>query len=423
MRKILTCLSLSLGWLLVAGSSTIANEPPQPINPNTGQATPMPPPPSSPDAGQANTIPLQPINPEVEQVTLASLGIDEQLWGRPGQPGDRQALLNSIDNSLRYLNSAKAGQDYQEYPVPGITRERVRRSLVRFRQLLVSSRSSTELQAAVNREFVFYKSVGKDNKGTVFFTGYFEPIYAASRTPTAEYRYPLYQLPDDFNQWTKPHPTRADLEGKDGLGKNSPLRGLELVWLRDRFETFLVHVQGSARMQLPDGKIMTVGYAGKTDYPYTSVGRELVKDGIFPLDGLTLPVLIDYFRKFPTELDKYLPRNQSFVFFQETHGQPATGSIGVPVTAERSIATDKSLMPPGAIALIRANIPYSNQAGQLQPRMVSRYVLDQDTGSAIKGPGRVDIFMGTGPLAGDRAGIIGGAGELYYPLLKERDEG
>jgi membrane-bound lytic murein transglycosylase A len=363
-------------------------------------------------------VPLQPVNPQTGQVTLDSLGFDEQLWGRPGQPGDRQALLKSIDYSLRYLQTSSAQRAYQQYPVPGITRDRVRRSLVRFRQLVVSSRSPAELQAAVNREFVFYKSVGKDNNGTVFFTGYFEPIYAASRTPSAEYRYPLYRVPTDFNRWTMPQPTRAELEGEDGLGKNSPLRGRELVWLRDRLEAFLVQVQGSARLQMPDGKLMTVGFAGKTNYPYTSVGRELVKDGKLPLEGLTLPVLINYFRSSPGELDQYLPRNQSFVFFKETHGAPATGSIGVPVTAERSIATDKSLMPPGALALIKARIPYPNATQQLESRMVNRYVLDQDTGSAIQGAGRVDIFMGTGPLAGDRAGIIGGTGELYYPLLK-----
>jgi len=170
---------------------------------------------------------------------------------------------------------------------------------------------------------------------------------------------------------------------------------------------------------MSDGKLMSVGYAGKTNYPYISVGRELVKDGKFPLEGLTLPVLINYFRSFPAELNQYLPRNQNFVFFKETYGEPAGGSIGVPVTAERSIATDKSLMPPGALALINAPIPFPNAAGQLESRRVNRYVLDQDTGSAIKGAGRVDIFMGTGPRAGDRAGNINASGELYYLLLKE----
>ncbi|MGK7872440.1 MAG: murein transglycosylase A [Xenococcaceae cyanobacterium] len=348
-----------------------------------------------------------------------SLSLDEQLWGSTGKPGDRQALLRAINHSLRYLNTTSAAKAYRNYPVPGVTRDRVRRSLVRFRELLLRSRTPEEFQAAVGREFVFYQSVGRDNQGTVLFTGYFEPVYTASRTPTAEYRYPLYRKPSNFNRWSKPHPTRAQLEGEDGLlERKSPLSGYELVWLRDRLEAFLIHVQGSARLVLTDGSTMTVGYAGNTNYPYTSIGRELVNEGIFSLEELTLPILIDYFRANPQELNKYLPRNNRFIFFRETNGAPPTGSLGVPVTADRSIATDKSVMPPGALALIRTPIPYFNRAGELEMPLVSRYVLDQDTGSAIKGAGRVDIFMGSGRIAGDRAGVLNGTGELYYLLLR-----
>lgn len=359
--------------------------------------------------------------PLVEQISQQEdLGIDEQLWGSDYSQADKQALLTSINHSLRYLNTGSAVEAYRNYPVPGITRDRVRRSLIRFRQLLINSRSPQELQAAVEREFTFYKSVGNDNQGRVLFTGYFEPIYAASRVQTEEFAYPLYRKPTNLNNWQTPHPTRSDLEGENGLlGSQSPLQGQELVWMQNRLEAYLVQVQGSAKLKLTDGSTMTVGYAGNTDYPYTSIGRELVKDGKLPLEGLTLPVLIDYFRQAPEELDLYLPRNNRFIFFQETHGAPATGSIGVPVTQERSIATDKALMPPGALAMIRTRIPYFNADGEMISPLVSRYVLDQDTGSAIKSPGRVDIFMGTGVLAGDRAGVIGWHGSLYYPLLKK----
>lgn len=184
-------------------------------------------------------------------------------------------------------------------------------------------------------------------------------------------------------------------------------------------EAFLVQIQGSARLNLTDGTQMTVGYAGKTDYPYTSIGQELGKDGKLPRSGITLPVLLQYFSENPYELNNYLPRNRGFVFFQETYGSPAMGSIQVPVTPERSIATDKSLMPPGALALVQMRLPFPNGAVQMEQRLVNRYVLDQDTGGAIKGPGRVDYYMGTGKLAGDRAGVTGGAGQLYYLLLKE----
>jgi membrane-bound lytic murein transglycosylase A len=196
------------------------------------------------------------------------------------------------------------------------------------------------------------------------------------------------------------------------------LRGLELVWLRDRLEAYLVQVQGSARLQLTDGSTMTVGVAGHTNYPYVSIGRELVNAGKFRPEDLSLPVLMQYFEDNPTDLSIYLPRNNRFVFFRETSGAPATGSLGVPVTAERSIATDKSILPPGALALIQTQLPYPNPQGQLEPRLVSRYVLDQDTGGAIRGAGRVDLFLGTGTLAGDRAGLINDTGQLYYLLLK-----
>ena len=367
-------------------------------------------------------VPLRPVysQQDVNCCQFNRLGLDEQIWGRIGQPGDRQALLASVDHSLRYLHSPGAAATYRRYRVSGITRDRVLRSLVRFRQLVLRSHSAAELQAAVNREFVFYQSSGKDGKGNVLFTAYYEPVYTASRVPTREYRYPIYRLPANFARWRRPHPTRAQLEGKDGLlGAKSRLRGLEIAWLRERLDAFLAQIQGSARLQLTDGSMISVGYAGKTGYPYNSIGKELAKDGKLPLAGLTLPVMIQYFTQYPTELNNYLPRNRGFVFFRETKGAPAIGCLGVPVTAERSIATDKSLMPPGALALVHTQFPFPNVLGRMKYHAVSRYVLDQDTGSAIKGPGRVDYFMGTGKLAGDRAGVTGGYGQLYYLLLKQ----
>lgn len=367
-------------------------------------------------------VPLQRLNPQHQNITCCqseNLGLDEQIWGENGQPGDWRAMLAATDNSLRYLKSPAAAKAYRRHSGSGITRDRAIRSLVRFRQLVISSPTPKALRDSVRREFALYQSTGKDGKGDVLFTAYYEPIYTASRVPTAEYRYPIYRLPPNFSKWRKPHPTRAQLEGKDGLlGKKSRLRGLEIVWLSDRLEAFLAQIQGSARLQLTDGSVTTVGYAGKTNYPYTSIGKELAKDGKLPLSGLTLPVMMQYFTQHPAELNSYLPRNNGFVFFRETKGAPATGSLGVPVTAERSIATDKSLMPPGALALIHTDIPFVNPLGEIEYRNVSRYVLDQDTGGAIKGAGRVDYFMGTGKLAGDRAGVTGNHGQLYYLLLR-----
>ncbi|WP_448270350.1 murein transglycosylase A [Nostoc sp. DSM 114159] len=419
MRKTLALVSLSLGIALVnplwSAVAQVPNLLPLPL-PTAPDLPPIP-------------IPIAPeLTPPLKPITIESdctlrptcLGWDEQIWSQRGKTGDRKALLASIDNSLLYLTKGDAIAAYQNYPVREITLDRVRRSLLRFRQLVVSSKSPAQLQAAVSREFVFYQSVGNDGKGTVKFTAYYEPVYTASRVKTAIYKYPIYRLPPDFSQWPKPHPKRIDLEGKDGLkGNKSKLRGLELLWFRDRLDAYMVHIQGSAQIKLTNGKTTSIGYAGGTDYPWTSIGKELAKDGKLPLEGLTMPRMIAYFRQKPQELSNYLPRWERFIFFQETGGTGATGSIHVPVTAERSIATDKSLMPPGALALIYNSFPYPAGGGKLENRTVSRFVLDQDTGSAIKGPGRVDYFMGSGKLAGDRAGITGGNGSLYYLLLKE----
>jgi membrane-bound lytic murein transglycosylase A len=349
--------------------------------------------------------------------TLAALGYDDALWDNPG---DRNNLVLAIDHSLRYLATPQAAAAYQQYPIPEFSRDRTQRSLRRLRQLVTTSPSAEAFQQAVLREFTLFQSVGRDGQGTVDFTGYFEPIYSASRTPTPEYRYPLYRRPPDLDRWAMPHPTRLELEGADGLqGSRGRLRGLELVWLRDRLEAFLVQVQGSAKLALPNGQQMSVGYAGRTEHPYRSIGRALVDDGILEAEGLTLPAVIDYFRQHPAALDTYLPKNQRFIFFQETAGGAPNGSLNVPVTAGRSIATDKSLMPPGAPALIALDLPQRGCNGEWNPRPVNRFVLDQDTGGAIIGPGRVDLFIGTGPEAGAQAGLINTPGQLYYLLLRQ----
>jgi membrane-bound lytic murein transglycosylase A len=356
--------------------------------------------------------------PAATNVAAASevVGLDEQLWG---QNGDRKALLVAIDNSLRYLKKPSAIKIYNQYPVSGVSHRRTYRSLVRFRQLLTTTKSATQLREAVQREFTLYQSVGKDNKGNVEFTGYYVPVYKGSRTRTAEYKYPLYRQPAGFSNWSKPHPTRLQLEGADGLRPaKGKLAGNEIIYMKDRFEVVLVQIQGSVKFEFVDGSSTFVGFDGGTDYPYDSIGKMLFADKKINHSQTTLPGIIRYFKDHPQELNAYIPRFKRFVFMKDKGNAPPLGSINEPVTAERSIATDKSQMPPGALALVHTKLPFYEN-GQLQERLVSRYVLDQDAGSAIVGPGRVDYFMGVGKKAGDRAGVTGGNGQLYYLLLKK----
>ncbi|MFN9176723.1 MAG: MltA domain-containing protein, partial [Synechocystis sp.] len=287
--------------------------------------------PVSPSFGQS--LPLVPVSDASQTV-----GFDEQLWGNQCSRGDKQALLQAINHSLTYLNTAHAANAYQNYPVKGITRDRVRRSLVRFKTLLQQSPTPEALQAAIQKEFQFYQSVGNDQKGTVHFTCYFEPIYTASRRRTAEYRYPIYAKPVNFGSWKAPHPTRATLEGIDGLGTTSPIKGQEIAWFNRRLDAYLIQVQGSAKLNWLDGGKTSIAFAGTTNYPYTSLGKETIAAGIFQPGEVTLPKLIDYFEQNPSELDRFIPRNNRMVFFKETSAAtPAKGSLGVPVTAERSV--------------------------------------------------------------------------------------
>ncbi len=373
----------------------------------------------SPALSQALETPSNPAPLLIPQPGWGDTSAIDDLLSLRWDAASRQALITAIDYSLHYLDTPAAIVAYENYPVEGITRDRVRQSLLRFRTLVRLSDSAAALAAAVQREFVPYQTVGYDGDGAVHFTGYFEPSFTASRVPTAQYRYPLYRRPLTLDNWPQPHPTRVALEGRDGLqGAQGPLKGLELVWLADRLAAFLVQVQGSARLQLTDGSSMSVSYAGRTDYTYTSIGQELIKDGKIPANELTLDRLIAYFEAHPEDLDRYLPRNNRFIFFRETAGGPPTGTFSVPVTAGRSIATDKALMPPGALALITLDWPEREAADGWQQRPIQRYVLNQDTGGAIQGAGRVDIFVGTGDAAGEQAGQINTDGRLFYLLLR-----
>ncbi|MGF1459850.1 MAG: murein transglycosylase A [Leptolyngbyaceae cyanobacterium] len=376
------------------------------------------------DSGLAGTV--TPAEPPADLPTtiLRPVGWPPALaagnWNAEDEATARQQLLTATAHSVAYLNTSEAAAAYEDYPVKGVTRIRVLRSVLRFRSLLLTADSLAAFNRAVQQEFELYQTVGYDGAGTVHFTGYFEPSYTASRVRTEEFRYPLYRRPADLDDWALPHPTRVELEGKDGLvSDRGPLQGLELVWMRDRLEAFLVQVQGSARLQLTDGTTMSVGYAGRTDYDYVSIGRELIKDGRVSAEGMSLQRLLDFFAANPAALDDYLPRNDRFVFFRETAGGPPTGTFSFPVTAGYSIAMDKSLMPPGAIALINLDWPMQTTSGDWQTQQANRYVLNQDTGGAILGPGRADIFIGTGDAAGEQAGRVNTDGSLYFLLLKD----
>jgi membrane-bound lytic murein transglycosylase A len=292
----------------------------------------------------------------------------------------------------------------------------LRDTLTHFAQVLTASTSQDELVQKIKQSFDLYRSVGSDGHGSVLFTGYFRPVYHASRERTKAYRYPLFKRPIDFDTWSKPHPTRVALEGYNGLGeKGALLHGEELAWLKTRFEAFMIHVQGSAVLEYQDGTKRAIGFAGATEHPFRGIPGDYLR-----AHKVAWTKLPQFFEKYPGELDRLLSRNNRFIFFKEQESAFPIGSLGLPVVDERSIAIDQGRLPPGAVSIIRTSLPRLNDKGGIKVVRSSRFVLNLDSGSAIKGPGRVDVFMGTGDEARQLATHVYGNGELYY-LFAKRD--
>jgi membrane-bound lytic murein transglycosylase A len=334
---------------------------------------------------------------------------------------DTTNLRAAINNSLNYLQKPSSRRFF---PCGEITHSQAVNSLNAFAQLLDSGLRGKQLNDAIGQKFDVYMSVGCDDQGTVLFTGYYTPIFDGSPNRSDRFLYPLYQQPDDLVKGPDgeifgrrgpsgeitPYPPRAVIES------SGMLKGKELVWLGDSFEAYIAHVQGSAKIKLPDGRLTTMGYAANNGQEYHSVAQELLSDGKIPPDQMSLSAMIEYFKKYKDQVDAYIRRNPRFVFFRKEDGPPH-GSLNEPVTPMRTIATDKSIFPRGCLAFISTNLPRV-AGGAVVKQPYSGFALDQDTGGAIRAPGRCDVYIGVGDTAGKLAGQTYQEGRLYYLFLK-----
>ena len=331
----------------------------------------------------------------------------------------RQRLLAATKRSINYLHKPSSKTFY---PRAGIEHRQTFHSLVAFAQLLESQKSDEEILAEIEQKYDVYTSVGCDNQGTVLFTGYYTPIFKASKVKTDEYRYPLHRLPPNHVKDPRTGKTLGLKRSDGSLDPNYPdrrelldsgqLDGLGFVWLRHAFEAYLIGVQGSAILELPDGGRMEVGYAGNNGHDYKSLGLAMIKAGKIERKDLNLRSMIEYFESHPEEFEPLAAENGRYIFFQESEGGPF-GCINEKVEGLASIATDKSIFPPAALCLMEAPLPVSQQ------KPYRSFVLDQDAGGAIRAPGRCDVFMGVGDSAGVLAGHTLAEGRLYYLFLKE----
>ncbi len=241
------------------------------------------------------------------------------------------------------------------------------------------------------------------------FTGYFEPELDGSRHQTPRFRFPVYSMPPEARV-NRPWLTRRDILDGDTMSG----RGLEIAWVDDPVELFFLQIQGSGRIRLPDGSFLRVGYEGSNGRDYSSIGAELVRRGTYNAHQVSADVIKNWVRRNPDDGRELLYHNDSYVFFREVSEVPADrgplGAMNRSITTMRSIAVDPSFVPLGAPVWIEKD-------GALPLR---RLMIAQDTGSAIKGAQRADVFFGTGDKAGRAAGKLRDPGRMYVLLPIQR---
>ncbi|MFY0681973.1 MAG: murein transglycosylase A [Thalassovita sp.] len=256
---------------------------------------------------------------------------------------------------------------------------------------------------------LFFRPVLIEDGKKALFTGYFEPELSGSTRPGGPYKYPVYVQPREAKH-NKPWLTRRQIETTNVM-KN---RGLEIAWVDDPVELFFLQIQGSGRIRLTDGSYIRVGYGGSNGHNYRSVGAELIRRGVYKAHQVSAQVIQSWVRRNPVDGAELLRHNPSYVFFRRIRkisaDQGPLGAMNRSITSGRSIAVDPRYTPLGAPVWVEKD-------GE-QP--MRRLMIAQDTGSAIKGAQRADIFVGTGDQAGRAAGRLKDPGRMVVLMPIQR---
>jgi membrane-bound lytic murein transglycosylase A len=347
-----------------------------------------------------------------------------------------QSLLAAIDLSLQKF-AGLDGESRFHFGAESIAVSRITDSLRDFRAKLAEQGLSESFFRYVQDNYMFYSSAAAE----VLFTGYYEPQLRGSFCKSEVYCYPIYGKPADlctidlqqyafYKQHTDlpprlkgrltadkrivPYYSRSEIDFQNKLAG----QGLELVWVDSLIDVFFMQVQGSGQVLLDNGGSLRIGYADQNGHPYHSIGKFMVESGALAPQQVSMQNLRAYLKTHPDEIPLIFNYNPSYIFFNINEQGP-TGSFGATLTPWRSIATDPRLFPPGTLAYIECEKPVLDDQNCIVGwEKFGRFVLNQDSGGAIRGPDRVDLFTGAGDLAAIVAGGMKQKGRLFFLLKK-----
>ncbi|HSE84377.1 MAG TPA: MltA domain-containing protein, partial [Thermodesulfobacteriota bacterium] len=344
---------------------------------------------------------------------------------------DFTSLEKAVNQSISYYQRVSQGQVF-EYGNISYSPKELEASMRLFLEIMRIP-DEAERFKQLRKKFLFLES--KNDKGRALFTGYYEPILEGSLQPTERFTAPLYGKPDDLveadlglfrEEWKGeriigrvdvgrliPYDSREEIVYRNSLKD----RARPIAYVENDIELFFLQIQGSGLVKLPDGRLKRVNYAGQNGHPYRPIGR-LLLDRI-PLEKMSMQALKGYLYSHPEEVKEILTYNPSYTFFREVEEGPL-GNIEVPLTPERSIAMDRNLIPRGSLAFVQTSYPFFSDGRLLGWKPMRRFVLVQDTGGAIRGHGRVDIFWGNGEKAELTAGHMKQTGQVFLLVARKK---
>ena len=349
---------------------------------------------------------------------------------------DIASLEKAANESIKYLEKLKPNARMRLGKRTVTPKEQIA-SVRRLVEIFKTESDPVNRARWIKREFDIIKGAGKTKQGNVMVTGYYQPLLQGSMIEDEQFKWPIYRKPDDlvnvdlglfFNSMKGKRITGRVVDGKltpyfnrkeiDSSGALSG-RELEAVWVDDPIGLFILHVQGSGVVQLPDGECLFVNYAGANGRRYRSIGKLLIDEGSVKKEDMSLGAIRDYLRAHPDDLERVLYHNPSYIFFTIMDDGPF-GSTGAKLIPGRSAAFDPSIYPKGSIAHITIELPVIENGEVAGWSGQSRFLFNHDQGGAIKGPGRMDLFFGLGERAEASAGVMKNFGELYLLTLKRR---